>query len=259
MLLDNAVLIETHTDKGKGTPKENNKLIQTYVLVSALKSGNDITPIQFEIMEYKNNENRLYLAVAMTKINEADVVGNTGDNDVAQTNLLSTSNISIVNIFKKINPQDKNFLKYIPDEFLNAEQKKAKASALDIEAVKFVKDSKNISAEEKHNFFDTLKSVINHIVDVISKHVTNKGLCSSEKAVADMSLDDIKALRKQFISVIDGAISNLENGVEVRDETKNSLENFDEAYDYSKNIDVVAKMESVCNLQGTEFKKTRLI
>lgn len=83
------------------------------------------------------------------------------------------------------------------------------------EAVKFVKDSKNISAEEKHNFFDTLKSIINHIVDVISKHVTNKGLRSSEKAVADMSLDDIKALRKQFISVIDGAISNLENGVEI--------------------------------------------
>lgn len=91
------------------------------------------------------------------------------------------------------------------------------------EAVKFVKDSKNISAEEKHNFFDTLKSIINHIVDVISKHVTNKGLRSSEKAVADMSLNDIKALRKQFISVIDGAISNLENGVKVTGVSSYSL------------------------------------
>ena len=126
------------------------------------------------------------------------------------------------------------------------------------EAVKFVKDSKNISAEEKQNFFDTLKSIINHIVDVISKHVTNKGLRSSEKAVGDMSLDDIKKLRTQFLDVIDGAISNLENGVEVRGETKNSLENFDEAYDYSRNIDVVAKMESVCNLQGTEFQKSKI-
>ena len=60
--------------------------------------------------------------------------------------------------------------------------------------------------EEKHNFFDTLKSIINHIVDVISKHFTNTGLRSSEKAVADMSLDNIKALRKQFITVIDGAM-----------------------------------------------------
>ena len=31
---------------------------------------------------------------------------------------------------------------------------------------------KNISAEEKHNFFDTLKGIINHIVDVIGKNFT---------------------------------------------------------------------------------------
>lgn len=41
-----------------------------------------------------------------------------------------------------------------------------------------------------------------------------------------MSLDDIKALRKQFISVIDGAISNLENGVETS-ERKYSYDAYD--------------------------------
>lgn len=138
MLLDNAVLIETHTDKGKGTPKENARLKQVYVFMSALNKNNSIIPVQFEIMEYIDNNNRLYLAVAMTKINEADVVGNTARIN-ERTNLLPTSNISIVNIFKKINPQDKNFLKYIPDEFLNTEQKEAKASALDIEAEKYGK------------------------------------------------------------------------------------------------------------------------
>ena len=106
--------------------------------MSALNKNNSIIPVQFEIMEYIDNNNRLYLAVAMTKINEADVVGNTARIN-ERTNLLPTSNISIVDIFKKINPQDKNFLKYIPDEFLNAEQKKAKASALDIEAEKYGK------------------------------------------------------------------------------------------------------------------------
>lgn len=75
----------------------------------------------------------------MTKINEADVVEIATTVKGVEQPLLSTSNISIVNIFKKINPQDKNFLKYIPDEFLNAEQKKAKASALDIEAEKYGK------------------------------------------------------------------------------------------------------------------------
>ncbi len=39
-----------------------------------------------------------------------------------------------------------------------------------------------------------------------------------------MSLDDIKKLRTQFLDVIDGAISNLENGVEVGASTKNSTE-----------------------------------
>ncbi len=88
------------------------------------------------------------------------------------------------------------------------------------EAVKYVQESKNMSVEEKQNFFDTLKNIINHIVDVISKHVTNRGLRASEKAVADMSLDDIKKLRQQFLEVIYGAISNLENGVEIESEIK---------------------------------------
>lgn len=141
------------------------------------------------------------------------------------------------------------------------------------EAVKFVKDSKKISAEEKHNFFDTLKSIINHIVDVISKHVTNKGLRSSEKAVADMSLDNIKALRKQFITVIDGAISNLENGVEVGT-AKSSLDvksarELDIAWDDNNfssireqmqaHIDEINEMDIVTTVNLAEFKKKDIL
>ena len=39
-----------------------------------------------------------------------------------------------------------------------------------------------------------------------------------------MSLDDVKRLRTQFLDVIDGAIANLENGVEVGTNTKNSTD-----------------------------------
>ena len=142
-LLNNAVLVETHTDKGKGTDKEKNTVEQYYVLLSALKNEGSIIPIQFEIEQYYDNDNRLYLAVAMTKINEADVVEIATTVKGVEQPLLSTSNISIVDIFKKINPKDKNFLKYIPDEFLNAEQKTAKASALDIEAENIIVDKNN--------------------------------------------------------------------------------------------------------------------
>ena len=38
-------------------------------------------------------------------------------------------NISIAQIFAKINPSDKSFLKYIPDVFLNSKQKTAKQEA----------------------------------------------------------------------------------------------------------------------------------
>ena len=45
-----------------------------------------------------------------------------------RTRLLPVSNISIPDLFSKINSKDRNFLKYIPDEFLNDEQIKLKAN-----------------------------------------------------------------------------------------------------------------------------------
>ena len=47
------------------------------------------------------------------------------------THLLSDSKISIAEIFKNVNPEtDARFLKYVPDNFLNAEQKAGKERAL---------------------------------------------------------------------------------------------------------------------------------
>lgn len=136
-LLDSSVLIEIHTDKGKGTSRENPQLVQTFVLMSAFREGQTITPVQFEVKQFVDNNNRLYLAVALTKI-ETGVMGNTiSDINRTSTNLLPVSAISIPQFIEKINPQDEKFFKYIPNEFLNEEQKKAKTRALAKDEVKY--------------------------------------------------------------------------------------------------------------------------
>ncbi len=135
-LLDNSVLIETHTDKGKGTLKEQRGLKQVYVLLSVMREGNTVIPVQFEVKQYVDENNRLYLAVALTKI-ETGVVGNTASDKQMATSLIPISNISIPELFSKINPKDGKFLKYIPDEFLNASQIEAKKQALSDDETKY--------------------------------------------------------------------------------------------------------------------------
>lgn len=53
-------------------------------------------------MEYKNNENRLYLAVALTKI-ETGVKGNTALENQVATSLLPISDISISYLLDYVN------------------------------------------------------------------------------------------------------------------------------------------------------------
>ena len=140
-LLDNAVLLEIHSDKAVGTEQENKQLKNTYVLLSAFAEGENITPVQFEIKQYVDENNRLYLAVALTKI-ETSVVGDTiSDKNQTSTRLLPVSDISLPHLIEKINPRDENFFKYIPNSFLNNEQLAAKERA-------FVKERKKYGKEE---------------------------------------------------------------------------------------------------------------
>lgn len=116
--------------------------------------------------------------------------------------------------------------------------------------VEHISESKEISVEEKKNFLETLKEIVNKIVNVIKQYVTNNGLRASEKAVGNMSLNDIQQLRSQFLEVIDGAIENLENGVEVNKEEKYSRKS-----DFSERLDSWdGKTEGfsfvVCNTTG---------
>lgn len=135
-ILDRAVLLEVHNDKAVGTSKENSRLLQTYVLLGAFQEGNFCTPVQFEIKQYTDNKNRLYLAVALTKI-ETGVVSDTAPQGEGRTRLLPVSDYSIAELIQKVNTADENFFKYIPDEFLTPEQLEAKRRALAKEAKKY--------------------------------------------------------------------------------------------------------------------------
>lgn len=141
-LLENAVLLEVHRDKAKDTPKENPQLVQTYVLLSAYTEGDSVTPVQFEVKQFVDDQNRLYLAVALTKIKKTGVMDDTILENQASTRLLPVSDISISRLIENINPSDENFFKYVPDAMLTEEQIRAKDRALEKEARKYGKDPK---------------------------------------------------------------------------------------------------------------------
>ena len=130
-IVENAELIETHTEKKRGTKKENPDLKQVYVLLGAMKDGESIIPIQMEVKEFKNANGGLYMTVAMTKIKESDVVKKLqAGESAAATSLLSDSSISIQDILRNVKAEDGRFLKYAPDAFLNDKQKAAKRRAI---------------------------------------------------------------------------------------------------------------------------------
>ena len=128
-ILKNAVLIEQHPDKYKGTVRENDNLINTSVLLGLFADGDTLIPVQMEIKKTADTGGHLYMTVALTKI-EADVMGATPNQNGQARLLLPASNYKIADVFAAVNPSDKNFLKYVPDGFLNDAQKTAKTEAL---------------------------------------------------------------------------------------------------------------------------------
>lgn len=165
-LLDKAVLIESHFDKAKGTPKENKRLKQVFVLLSVLEDENRNIPVQFEIKQFVDDNNRLYLAVALTSFEtekgdkrqgeygtrnessgdrarliskeEISVKANTAqEKNQVRTKLGLSPEISIPELISKINIRDRNFLKYIPNVFLTKEQINVKNLAIKEENEKY--------------------------------------------------------------------------------------------------------------------------
>lgn len=130
-IVENAVPIEIHSDKYRGTRRENADLRQVSVFVSAFYDNGGIVPVQFEVKEYANRANELYVIVSLQKIRDAVVAtGRVSETDTfAEAGHISYA-ISLQELFSKINPSDGDFLKYVPDGFLSEEQRSAKQAAL---------------------------------------------------------------------------------------------------------------------------------
>lgn len=126
-IIDNAVLIETHTDQYAGTIREDLSLKRVYVLLSAYEDGG-IVPVQLEVKEYTNKDNKLYMAVTLNKISTEVKTLRRGQNSPL-INANSVDTISVRELVEKINPSDGKFLRYIPDGMLNDEQIAAKRAA----------------------------------------------------------------------------------------------------------------------------------
>lgn len=171
-ILDNAVLIEKHGDKYAGTVRADENLESVSVLVGAFRDGDSIIPVQMEIKKASNRGDQLYVTVAMTKIGadvlgsspdnrqkyslisapigEADVLGSRPGNNLGQYSLISASDCNIADLFAEINPQDKHFLKYVPDGFLSDAQKTAKQSALQEDAERIAGYAKKPDGENSN-------------------------------------------------------------------------------------------------------------
>lgn len=132
-LIENAELIEVHKNY-----KDDKQLKRTFVLISALNSKDGIYPVQFEVKEFYSSTKNLYLTAVLTKIKEPAVVTESHtDYSEASTPLVADSAISLSQLFANVNPTDKRFLKYVPDNFLSAEQIEAKREAQKIDYNKY--------------------------------------------------------------------------------------------------------------------------
>lgn len=125
-LVENSELIEIHKNY-----KNNEYLKNTFVLISAINNDGNIAPVQLEVKEYdKGQSNSLYLNVVLSKIKKSAVMKgkHNGNTDISNP-LVADSAISLSQLFANVNPSDKRFLKYVPDNFLSTEQIEAKREA----------------------------------------------------------------------------------------------------------------------------------
>ena len=115
-IIDNAIGIEVHNRNDEGY-KYDKTLKQVYVLASAFIDGENIVPVKLEIKEFVDKPNSLYVAVALDSIKREGVSRQEVANGVAQQYRRPSTTISIAELFRNINPNDKNFTKYIPKQF----------------------------------------------------------------------------------------------------------------------------------------------
>lgn len=134
-ITEKAVPIEVHPDRYVGTYRADVNLEHTYVLLSAMRDGDSILPVELVVRVHKNNqENNLYVALVLDNKKKAVNATRSVANSNGFATMPSTYNIS--DIIQRINSKDSDFLKYFPDEMLSKEQLKGKSIGIKAEEKK---------------------------------------------------------------------------------------------------------------------------
>lgn len=213
-LVQNAVPIEFHGDKYAGTSRAVSDLNRVAVLVSAFQDGKRVVPVQFEIKEFNNQPNRLYVSVTLrdikteprvmgdtlsvssskkspirSSVEEAGVVG--GGSNLAGSTAppIPVPNYSITRLFQGVNPEDTDFLKYVPDAFLSPEQQAGKQAGLQAEQEKIGKMRRESSpaADAETEAVETLLNV------------SKPGISKEDAEILLRPMQENEAARKRFV------------------------------------------------------------
>lgn len=142
-IVSNAVPIEIHSDRIKGGALKN-----TRVLAGAFWNGDSIVPVEITIKEYQRTdvEPKLYMAVTINK--EGDTV-TTGRPETGKVPIIAPpSTISLSDLVKGVNSNNKDFLKYFPDSMLSNEQIEYKNTALEKERIKYEEKNRSNTSTE---------------------------------------------------------------------------------------------------------------
>ena len=132
-VVDNAIGIEVHNDRYKGTEREDVHNINNYVLVSAFSDNEGIIPVRMLVKEFDNKSNTLRMVVSLNKIEDRLHAQTPDIKNAEQKYAPLSSNVSLSELIKNVNSLDADFLKYVPDAFLSSEQKSAKEKAMENE------------------------------------------------------------------------------------------------------------------------------
>ena len=118
-VIDNAIGIEVHNRNEDGY-KRDDTLRNVYVLASAFVDGEKIFPVKLEVKEFTDKQNTLHVAIALESIKKDGSVKQEVANAGVARQYSVPSVISIAEYFRKINPSDESFYKYIPKPFLDS-------------------------------------------------------------------------------------------------------------------------------------------
>lgn len=193
-LVENAELIEIHKNY-----KNNEYLKNTFVLISAINNYGNIAPVQLEVKNFENQPNGLYLNVVLSKIKEPAVVTESHtDYSEASTPLVADSAISLSQLFANVNPSDKRFLKYVPDNFLSTEQIEAKREAQKSDYKnhnRYVEVFKNVDKSGRSNKYSESAGKGNVLPDDAnqSNNTDNKAVINNNDIRYSLAVDDAQA------------------------------------------------------------------